>query len=210
MSIHTTIQSNIRNLDDLIQVLDLQQIQWTRLERIPWLRTYSSGVVYCVVEAKMNGESVIIYQDHPGNPFVFQSEGRAFHNNSNAEWLALNGHRLAEAERLRQRIEEERLREIAAGREEKRQQGIQQQAVDVLKRMEAERMAKRQERNKPAPDEGEAPPPVSLESMIGKLHQQNALRKILESLLLVDRDTGLSLYSQETLDDETIELTLRG
>jgi len=293
MSIHTTIESNIYNLSDLTQILDSQGIHWGRLQKIPKLRTWGSGVAHCVVEAKMNGEIVIIYQVRPGKPFVFQSEDWWFRNRSSTEEIALDGKRQvankreeeerqreerqrreeqerqeqykrlcekmekitaeedwrtlavelrqmkgyrnttelankcdnkhrelqatreAEGERLRgiaKIAKEAGLRKLAAEQEEEQEkqrlQEIEKQAADTLRRLEAETAAKRQERTKPTLSEPSSS--GSLDSVIGKFHQQNALRKIVESLETLDRDTGLSLYSQETLEDETIELTLRG
>ena len=287
MSTHTTIKSNIYHVNDLIRVLDEMGISWERLQRIPKWRTYSSGEAHCVIEAQMNGESVIIYQDSPGKPFVFQSQGASFRNHSNATGLALNSQeqiaRKKEEERERREEqarqeqykrlcekmattsteegwrtlalefrqmkgyqnatdlanecekryqEEKRIREIAKiakeegirklaeeqdeKQEKQRLQELERQAADALQRLEAEKAAKRQERGKPTVsppshlDGGGASLPAALDSVIGKLHQQNALRKILESLETLDRDTGLSLYSQDILEDETIELTLRG
>jgi hypothetical protein len=121
------------------------------------------------------------------------------------EEIALDGfgqitHTRKEEDNQRQKIAEEQQKE--------RQSGLQQQAADVLQRLEAERAAKRQERTKPTLSE--PPSGGSLDDVIGKFHQQNALRKIIESLETLDQDTGMYLYSQETLEDETIELTLRG
>ena len=296
MSIHTIIQSNIYNLSDLTQILDSQGIHWKRLQKIPKLRTWGSGDAHCVVEAKMNGEIVIIYQKRPGESFIFQSEDWRFRNRSSTEGIALEGmeqiaRKKEEEERQRKErerreeqgrqeqykrlcekmentsaeadwhalaielrqmkgyrnttelankcdskchelrasreVEEKRLQGIAKiakeegfrklteeqeeEREKQRLQELEKQAADALRRLDEEAAAKRQERNRPNIDSFSKPSSGgSLNDVIGKFHQQNALRKIMESLETLDRDTGLSLYSQKTLEDETIELTLRG
>ena len=156
----------------------------------------------------MKGEIVIIYQERPGEPFVFQSEREEFKDHSRTEGIALDGmeqvaHKKEEDKRQHQKVAHEQQKE--------RQLGLHQQAADVLQRLEAERAAKRQERTKSNIDSfADSSSSGSLNDVVGKIHQQNALRKILESLETLDRDTGLYLYSQETLEDETIELTLRG
>ena len=248
MSIHTIIESNIHNLDDLMQILESQGISWTRA---PITLKGSNEKAFCGVAAWINGEFVLIYQHHSGEPFVFQSEEYFFRNKSSTEALALNGmematrkkrekeeektrrheaeekrqeeakqhQKLAEEKQRRKLVEEERLRKLEEEQEEQRLQELQQQAADVLQRLEAKKAAKQQERQKqnkptvsPSPSQGggSSSSSASLESVIGKFHQQNALRKILDSLEALEQDTGLSLYSQETLEYETIELTLRG
>ena len=193
MSIHTTIESNIHHLDDLVQILDSQRIRW---ERTPVTFKGGSKKAFCGVLAWINGEAVLIYQERPGEPFIFQSEEWFFRNKSNMETLALDGMEMVARKK----------------REEKNQrQGLQEQVAGVLQRMEAERVAKRQDRNKPnAGSSPEPPSSGSLKNAIGKFHQQNALHKIITSLETLDQEAGLSLYSQETLEDETIELILRG
>ena len=153
----------------------------------------------------MNGESVLIYQDYPDSAFTFQSEGRVFRNRSSTAGIALDG--MEQMTRKREKEEKHR-QKVAHEQQKERQLGLHQEAAEVLQRLEAERAAKRQERIKPTFSEPSSS--GSLDDVIGKFHQQNALRKIIESLETLDRNTGLSLYSQETLEDETIELTLRG
>ena len=203
MSIHTTIESNIYNLSDLIQILDSQGIFW---ERTPVTYKGSNERAYCGVVAQMNGEEVLIYQERPGSAFAFQSERRVFRNRSNMVGIALDA--MDQIERRRVEEEERQRQKIAEEQQKVRLSGLQQQAADVLQRLEAGRAAKRQERHKQTLSE--PPSSGSLDNTIGKFHQQNALRKIIESLETLDRESGLSLYSQETLQDETIELTLRG
>ena len=219
MSIHTIIESNIHDFDDLIQVLESQDITW---ESVPVNFKGSNEQAFCGVAAWIDGETVLIYQRHSDEPFVFQSAEWFFRNKSGTEALAQNGMGMVarkrkenEKEKRRKLVEEENLRKIADKQERERLQELQQRAADVLQRLEAEKAARRQEWNKPtapplASQCGTSPSFVSLESAIGKFHQQNALRKILDSFETLDQDTGLTLYSQETLEDETIELTLRG
>jgi hypothetical protein len=202
MSIHTTIESNIYNLSDLTQILDSQGIPW---ERTPVTFKGSNERAFCGVLARMNGESVLIYQDYPDSAFTFQSEGRVFRNRSSTAGIALDG--MEQMTRKREKEEKHR-QKVAHEQQKERQLGLHQEAAEVLQRLEAERAAKRQERIKPTFSEPSSS--GSLDDVIGKFHQQNALRKIIESLETLDRNTGLSLYSQETLEDETIELTLRG
>lgn len=236
MSIHTTVYSNIYKLDDLILVLDLLEIPWEHRE------TRQSGLLaqcmYRAIHARINGETVLIYQNRLGGAFVFQSEGWSFRNEAAAKSIALNGDELIankkELEAHNKEEEERRIREMEARRqaeeaeqrrineesesqrkaeeeyEKQRQAEIQFQVANVLQRLETERAAKRQERIKPNINQDDKPSSNSLESSIGKIHQQNALRKILESLETLDHNTGLSLSTHETLEDETIELTLRG
>jgi len=205
MSIHTTIESNIHNLSDLTHILDSQGIPW---ERTPVTFKGSNERAFCGVLARMNGESVLIFQDYPDSAFVFQSEGRMFRNRASAVGIALDSMEHV----ARKREEEERQRQkIAVEQQKERQLGFHQQAADVLQRLEAERATKRQKQNKLNPNSlSDSSSGGSFDDVIGKCHQQNALRKIIESLETLDRNTGLSLYSQETLEDETIELTLRG
>ena len=261
MSVHTTIESNIHNLNDLTHALNGKGISW----KIS--RKSSSNVV----EATINGGTVTIFQDRPGKPFVFRSYSendiidqyntREFASEKGQEqfrqqkqlqkqeerrWQEDERRMLRETERARraeekrraaeeresqrqigiqlqvadalQRREAKRMREKRKTEEEQenlrqqeqRQQGLTQQAADVIRRLEEEKAAKRQERNELIDSSSEPPFSESMASVIGKLHQQNALRKILESLETLDRDTGLSLHSQEILGDETIEITLRG
>ena len=136
-------------------------------------------------------------------------------NQCDNKYHELKANREAEEKRLQgiaKIAKEEGRRKLAEGQEEEREkqrlQELEKQAAETLRRLDAETAAKRQERTKPTFSEPSSS--GSLDSVIGKFHQQNALRKIMESLETLDRDTGLSLYSQETLEDETIELTLRG
>jgi len=51
---------------------------------------------------------------------------------------------------------------------------------------------------------------IELNRLIGRLHQLNARQKIQDKVDELGDKHGLSLYSEQVLEDGTIELTLRG
>ena len=104
MSIHTTIESNIHNLDDLTYVLNARGMRWNL--------TQNTSVK--VVEATMNGGTVTIRQDGPGRPFVFTSySARDIIDPYRSREVATNSEAFIVRKRAEDEAEQERLRKLA-------------------------------------------------------------------------------------------------
>ena len=240
MSIHTLINSNITDYGALTAVLNQGGILWQNVQ----LRDKQTGVLtHEAVQARIGNEIVSIYRYGSGQPFTFQSEGWWFRDKQSVsavmamvseegtreqarlEQARVEAERQAREQERQRQIDEQNRREEEERQqvvEEKRQSRLSKEAQDLLAKLDTE--ATKNARVEPSLPRGADPLPRSISSeqekpaidpeqlnrVIGKLHQQNARNKIIAKIEEMEDGHGLSLHSEKVLEDESIELVLRG
>jgi flagellar biosynthesis GTPase FlhF len=135
-----------------------------------------------------------------------------------AERQAREQERQRRIEEQRDREEEERQRVV----EEQRQIRLSKEAQDLLAKLDTEATNSARTHETSPHEVDSLPRPISfnqgkraadpeqLSRVIGKLHQQNARNKILSKIEEIEDGHGLFLHSEMLLEDESIELVLRG
>jgi hypothetical protein len=145
MSIHSFVNSNITSFRDLTAMLNASGIPW---------RTFSGyskvtgRAAAHAVEAEIAGETVWIFQFHPGEPFRFQSRGWWFGNRAAVESFVSS--ETPERMRQRQLARQQELERLQREQEQRRIELERQRAVEQQRRREEEQRWREEERRRRA------------------------------------------------------------
>lgn len=221
MSVHSVLSSRITSAADMETMFTATNVRWRRVEAID---KATRRRTHCAFEAIVNGETVLIWQEERGQPFVFQSQEMFFHKKSRVRDMAsMSREQILEKAEEQRRVEEER-RTQEQEREARRREVAQRMAEKALLDAEEERrrlaleaseIVSRMTRTQtisPQTSRTDVMDGMSEDArrLVGLVLQSNARNKIREQEADLKDRFGLYLDREEILQDGVIELTFSG